>query len=68
MGFGNSSHVIDLVFHLIGKPMDWNFWHSGTIDWHPSSSKFVGAGITDRNILFHIMQIGKHPEGGGLNY
>jgi len=49
---GNSSHVIDLVFHLIGKPADWNFWHSGTIDWHPSSSKFVGAGISDRNILF----------------
>ena len=49
---GNSSHVIDLVFHLIGKPRDWDFWHSGTIDWHPSSSKFVGAGISDRNILF----------------
>ena len=49
---GNSSHVIDLVFHLIGRPTDWHAWCAGSIDWHPASARFCGAGITDRNVMF----------------
>ena len=48
----NSSHVIDLAFHLCGWPEDWQSWSSGTLDWHPSSARFSGAGMTDQGVLF----------------
>ena len=48
----NSSHVIDLAFHLCGWPKDWQSWSSGSLDWHPASARFSGAGITDQNVLF----------------
>jgi predicted dehydrogenase len=48
----NSSHVIDLAFHLCGQPADWKHWHSGSLYWHPSSSRFCGAGVTDKGVLF----------------
>ncbi len=48
----NSSHVIDLAFHLCGLPAEWKHWHAGSLDWHPSSSRFCGAGITERGVLF----------------
>ena len=48
----NSSHVVDLVFHLCGKPIKWNTWFAGTLIWHPTASRFCGSGITDRNALF----------------
>lgn len=52
---GNSSHVIDLAFSLAGLPESWNAWHSGALDWHPSASRFSGAGVTDRNVLFSYL-------------
>jgi predicted dehydrogenase len=48
----NSSHVIDLAFHLCGNPSQWVAYHSGGLPWHSSSSAFVGAGITDNGCLF----------------
>ena len=48
----NSTHVVDLAFHLCGWPKGWQSWSSGSLDWHPSSSRFSGAGITDQNVLF----------------
>jgi hypothetical protein len=48
----NSSHVIDLAFHLCGKPLSWAKWSSGSIDWHPASARFCGAGTTSRGVLF----------------
>lgn len=49
---GNSTHVIDLVFHLIGRPVDWKCWHKGSIEWHPSAARFAGAGITELGVMF----------------
>lgn len=49
---GNSSHVIDLAFHLMGRPYKWSSWLSGKIDWHSSAARFVGCGVTVENILF----------------
>lgn len=49
---GNSTHVIDLVFHLIGCPLNWKCWTAGSIDWHPVAARFAGAGVTDRNVMF----------------
>jgi len=48
----NSTHVIDLAFHLCGWPKDWQSWSSGSVDWHPASARFSGAGMTDQNVLF----------------
>ena len=48
----NSSHVIDLAFHLCGNPVDWKCWQAGTLDWHHASSRFCGAGVTERGVLF----------------
>ena len=48
----NSTHVVDLAFHLCGWPKDWQSWSSGSVDWHPTSARFSGAGITDQNVLF----------------
>jgi len=50
---GNSTHVIDLAFFLMGKPKEISTFTSGSLDWHPSSSIFAGAGITEKGILFN---------------
>lgn len=49
---GNSTHVVDTVFHLIGKPKQLSSYTSGSLTWHKSASIFCGSGITDRDILF----------------
>lgn len=51
-GIVNSTHVIDLAFHLAGKPQDWTHYVSGALSWHPSGGIFVGSGRTDRNVMF----------------
>ena len=49
---GNSTHVIDLAFYLGGTPTQWQAYTSGSLDWHPASAVFAGAGSTDRGVLF----------------
>lgn len=48
----NSTHVADLAFFIGGKPKEISCYKVGGIDWHPSSSIFSGAGISDKNALF----------------
>ena len=48
----NSTHVIDLVFFLGGKPKDISCYVSGGLSWHPSGSIFSGAGISENGALF----------------
>jgi len=49
----NSSHVIDTVFFLAGRPKVLSSFISGnSIEWHKTSSIFVGSGITENDILF----------------
>lgn len=48
----NSSHVIDLAFHLGGCPIELTATTAGNLTWHPDSAIFVGSGRTDRNVLF----------------
>ena len=53
--FGNSTHVIDLAFFFAGKPSIWNgYSQSGSISWHDKTN-FVGAGISENNVLFSYM-------------
>lgn len=48
----NSSHVVDLVFFICGKPRTMqSFVMDGNLDWHPVSI-FSGAGITHKDALF----------------
>jgi predicted dehydrogenase len=48
----NSSHVIDLAFHLCGLPLEWKGWHAGRMPWHESAARFAGAGITELGVLY----------------
>ncbi len=50
----NSSHVIDTVFYLIGKPKNIisNISGKEQIPWHPSASIFYGSGESEKNIPF----------------
>jgi predicted dehydrogenase len=49
---GNSTHVVDLAFHLGGKPKEIACYISGGLSWHPASSIFSGAGISNNGALF----------------
>lgn len=49
----NSTHVVDLAFHLGGKPKKISSYTSGSLTWHPSSSNFSGSGISDKDTLFN---------------
>lgn len=47
-----SSHLVDLAFHLGGRPADWQSWTSGSLPWHPASARFAGAGVTEHGATF----------------
>lgn len=50
--FANSTHVVDLAFFIAGKPKHWNAYTlPGKLNWHPKT-KFAGAGITEKGVLF----------------
>jgi predicted dehydrogenase len=51
----NSSHVIDLVFFLAGIPKAWEYFQSGSLDWHSSGRSFSGAGITHEHKVFSYL-------------
>jgi predicted dehydrogenase len=48
----NSTHVIDLAFHLGGAPAELSGYTAGGVDWHPSATVFAGAGRTGAGALF----------------
>ena len=48
----NSSHVVDMAFYLGGRPKEITSYVAGGLDWHPSASKFTGAGRTENGALF----------------
>lgn len=49
---GNSSHVVDLAFHLGGIPTTLHTMVRGSLDWHPAGSIFAGCGETATGVLF----------------
>lgn len=48
----NSSHVVDMAFFLGGKPIEMKCYKKGSLEWHPNSSIFAGAGISESGALF----------------
>lgn len=63
---GNSTHVIDLAFHLAGSPIELQSFTRGSLDWHPSSAIFVGSGRTDKDVLFSYQANWDAPGRWGL--
>ena len=63
---GNSSHVLDLAFHLGGFPSDWRGWSEGGVKWHPESSRFCGAGVTEKGAMFSYFADWEAPGRWGL--
>ncbi|SMF37154.1 Predicted dehydrogenases and related proteins [Alteromonadaceae bacterium Bs31] len=49
--YSNTSHVIDLVQYIAGSFVDLSVYNSGSLSWHSSSSRFVGAGKTQCGVL-----------------
>ena len=49
---GNSSHVIDIAFHIGGVPKQMCSYTSGSISWHPAAEQFAGAGLTVKDVIF----------------
>ena len=48
----NSTHVIDLAFHLGGEPEQLYALTAGGLAWHPNAAIFAGAGRTVSGALF----------------
>jgi predicted dehydrogenase len=48
----NSSHVVDLAFHLAGWPETLSARVEGALPWHPACGRFVGAGRTTAGAAF----------------
>ena len=48
----NSSHIVDLAWHLIGRPRELFSKVIGCLPWHEAGSKFIGGGISELNIPF----------------
>ncbi|MEO5882993.1 MAG: Gfo/Idh/MocA family oxidoreductase [Caldimonas sp.] len=51
-GLANSSHVIDLAFHLGGAPARLSAEVAGALPWHPGGARFAGSGMTEAGALF----------------
>jgi len=62
----NSTHVVDLAFHLCGTPCEWKSWHGGSLHWHPSSARFCGSGITRQGVYFSYNADWEAPGRWGL--
>ena len=48
----NSAHVIDLAFHLCGRPKELTCFTKGPADWYGEARAFSGAGETEKGALF----------------
>jgi predicted dehydrogenase len=62
----NSTHVVDLVFHLCGRPADWQSCFSGSLTGHPASARFAGAGELDSGALFSYLSDWEAPGRWGI--
>ena len=62
----NSTHVVDLAFHLCGVPAIWKYWLTGSLEWHPAASRFCGSGVTDHGVLFSYLSDWEAPGRWGL--
>ena len=50
----NSSHVIDLAFHMCGWPVEMSAFSGGSLSWHPHA-QYAGAGRSNTGAFFSYM-------------
>lgn len=50
--FANSTHVIDMVFHIIGLPNQIECFSFGSLLWHKFPTIYTGAGISEKGVYF----------------
>ena len=62
----NSTHVVDLAFHICGFPKEFTAWKKGSLSWHPSASRFCGSGVTEQDVLFNYHADWKAPGRWGI--
>lgn len=62
----NSSHVIDLAFHLCGRPATWQQQISGRLPWHSNAADFRGMGARKPALISATMLTGADRVGGVL--
>jgi predicted dehydrogenase len=62
----NSTHLIDLAFHLGGAPIEMSSYSSGGLSWHPIASAFAGAGRTTKGALFSYQANWESPGRWGV--
>jgi hypothetical protein len=48
----NSTHVVDMAFFMGGFPKEIKSFSRGGVDWHPASSIYTGAGVSEQGALF----------------
>jgi len=48
----NSTHIIDLVFHIIGSPKTISSNTVGSLKWHKRGAIFTGNGLSKNNVPF----------------
>lgn len=63
----NSSHVVDLAFHLAGRPRHIDVHISGQLDWHPPGARFSGSGITQSGAIFSYLADWTAPGRWGID-
>lgn len=63
----NSTHLIDLAYFLGGRPVDWQAYVAGTLDWHPQAAVFAGAGRSELGALFSYQANWLSPGRFGLD-
>lgn len=63
---GNSSHVIDMAFHIIGAPKVLSSYTSGGVEHHPKSATFTGAGVSQDDVLFSYIADWRAPGRWGI--
>jgi predicted dehydrogenase len=61
----NSTHIIDLAFHLCGFPSRMNSIAEGQLSWHPKA-RFVGSGVSERGAVFSYFADWQGPGRFGL--
>ena len=48
----NTTHVVDLAWHIGGFPTEISCYQAGSLSWHPASSRYTGAGVSESGSLF----------------
>jgi predicted dehydrogenase len=62
----NSTHVIDLAFHLGGAPSELHPLQAGSLPWHRAGARFSGAGSTASGALFSYLADWEAPGRWGV--